>query len=140
MVKSNKEQQCYVLLLKRSYAPMGTNGTLTYRGRHVCHTIELPDKENQPKCSCIPAGRYRLIRHHSKRFPNSIALSQVPNRSGIIFHAANNALEELQGCIAPVTEHTGPGRGSESNNALNELKGLVNCLWDMGGEVYLDVM
>lgn len=137
MMDLDTAQKNHVLLLRRSYAPMGTNGTLTYRGKHICHTIELPDRDNERNKSCIPEGRYKLIRYHSKRFPNTIGVSQVPNRSGILFHAANDARSELQGCIAPVTTLTGAGRGSESNNALNELKALVNCLWDMGAEVYL---
>ncbi|TDQ79309.1 DUF5675 family protein [Sphingobacterium yanglingense] len=131
------DRQVHILLLRRSYAVDGTNGTLTYRGKNICHTIELPDRVNAKRVSCIPEGRYKLTRYYSKRFPNAIGVSQVPNRSGILFHAANDALSELQGCIAPVTTLTGAGRGSESNNALNELKALVNCLWDMGEEVYL---
>lgn len=137
MLEINVAQQTHVLVLRRSYAPEGTNGTITYQGKHICHTIELPDKGNEKKVSCIPEGRYKLTRYHSKRFPNTIGIAQVPDRSGILFHVANHALGELQGCIAPVTTLTGAGRGSESNNALNELKALVNCLWDMGGEVYL---
>lgn len=137
MLDIHVDRQVHILLLRRSYAPDGTNGTITYRGKHICHTIELPDKANAKRVSCIPEGRYKLTRYHSKRFPNTIGVSQVPNRSGILFHAANDALTELQGCIAPVTTLTGAGRGSESNNALNELRALVNCLWDMGGEVYL---
>lgn len=127
----------HTLYLQRIYGEQGTNGTITYRGKHICHTIELPDKGNEKQVSCIPEGRYKLTRYHSKRFPNTIGVAQVPNRSGILFHAANNALNELEGCIAPVTTLTGPGRGSESSNALNELKALINCLWDMGAEVYL---
>lgn len=130
-------QETHVLQLRRSYALAGTNGTLTYQGRHVCHTIELPDKDNRTRVSCIPEGRYKLVRYHSKRFPNSVGVAKVPDRSAILFHTANDALTELQGCIAPVTTLTGSGRGSESANALNELKALVNCLWDMGAEVYL---
>jgi hypothetical protein len=41
----------------------------------------------------------------------------VQGRSGILFHAANDALKELRGCIAPVTEHTGEGKGNWSRNA-----------------------
>lgn len=137
MLDIHVDRQVHILLLRRSYAVDGTNGTITYRGKPICHTIELPDKANAKRASCIPEGRYKLTRYHSKRFPNTIGVSQVPNRSGILFHAGNDALSELQGCIAPVTTLTGAGRGSESNNALNELKALVNCLWDMGGEVYL---
>lgn len=140
MLEIDVEQKVQILMLRRSYAADGTNGTITYRGRHICHSIELPDRANAKRTSCIPEGRYKLKRYHSKRFPNSIGISNVTDRTAILFHAANNALHELQGCIAPVTTLTGEGRGTESNNALNELKALVNCLWDMGSEVWLKII
>jgi hypothetical protein len=126
-----------ILILQRIYGSEGTNGTLTYQGRHICHTIELPDKDNKPRESCIPEGRYGLKPYHSKRFPNSIGVAKVPRRSAILFHAANNAMEELLGCIAPVTTLTGEGKGIQSGHAVAELKALVHCLWDQGLEVEL---
>ena len=49
----------------------------------------------------------------------------VKNRSLILFHPANNALQELNGCIAPVTKLSGPGLGLMSRKAFSKLKNLV---------------
>jgi hypothetical protein len=49
----------------------------------------------------------------------------VENRSLILFHPANNALKELNGCIAPVTKLSGPGLGLLSRKAFEKLKKLV---------------
>jgi hypothetical protein len=91
------------LELKRAYFPKGTNGGIFFNDKFICFTIELPWKDNLRNISCIPEGRYRL----GKRFtPNRgwhLLVNEVPGRSGILFHAANNALKELRGCIAPVT-------------------------------------
>ncbi|SFS98454.1 hypothetical protein SAMN05660206_10890 [Sphingobacterium wenxiniae] len=46
-------------------------------------------------------------------------------------------MNELMGCIAPVTALTAQGTGIESRKALEKLKALVYSLWDMGGEVFL---
>jgi hypothetical protein len=49
----------------------------------------------------------------------------VPDRSWILIHPANDAKTQLKGCIAPVTQLTGPGKGSESRLANEKLKALV---------------
>jgi Family of unknown function (DUF5675) len=49
----------------------------------------------------------------------------VPNRTGILIHVANNAKKELKGCIAPVRELVGNGVGTDSKMALNVLYDLV---------------
>jgi hypothetical protein len=49
----------------------------------------------------------------------------VPNRKFILFHPANNALKELQGCIAPVTKLSSPGLGLMSRIAFTKLKDIV---------------
>ncbi len=127
----------HILILRRKYGTKGTNGTIYYAGELICHTIELPDKNNEKKASCIPEGTYRLRGYHSHKYPNEIGISGVPNRSGILFHVANYAQGELQGCIAPVTTHTGEGRGDNSAPALAKLKALVYSLWDQGGKVFV---
>nr|WP_262987265.1 DUF5675 family protein [Sphingobacterium wenxiniae] len=55
----------------------------------------------------------------------------------MLIHTANNGMNELMGCIAPVTALTAQGTGIESRKALEKLKALVYSLWDMGGEVFL---
>lgn len=129
----------HLLLLQRKYGAKGTNGTLTYNGEQICHTIELPDRNNIPRISCIPIGQYKLQKRRYTKHGEQIGIPIVLGREAILIHAANNALEELQGCIAPVTTLTGEGTGDYSGKALAKLKALVYSLWDQGDEVYLNI-
>ncbi|WP_294186636.1 DUF5675 family protein [uncultured Sphingobacterium sp.] len=129
----------HILLLQRTYGAQGTNGTITYQGEVICHTIELPDRNNIPRISCIPIGHYKLEKRRYPKHGEQIGIPIVLGREAILIHAANNASKELQGCIAPVTTLTGEGRGDYSGKALAKLKALVYSLWDMGDEVYLNI-
>lgn len=129
----------HVLLLQRTYGAQGTNGTITYQGEVICHTIELPDRNNIPRISCIPIGQYKLEKRRYPKHGEQIGIPIVLGREAILIHAANNASKELQGCIAPVTTLTGEGLGDYSGKALAKLKALVYSLWDMGDEVYLNI-
>ncbi|WP_312789584.1 DUF5675 family protein [Sphingobacterium sp.] len=129
----------HTLKLIRKYGTEGTNGTITYNGEHICHTIELPDRNNIRRISCIPIGQYKLEKIRYPRHGEQIGIPHVLNREGILIHAANNAQNELLGCIAPVTTLTGEGQGDYSGNALAKLKALVYSLWDMGDDVYLSI-
>jgi len=129
----------HILLLQRKYGAQGTNGTITYQGEEICHTIELPDRNNIPRISCIPIGQYKLEKRRYAKHGEQIGIPIVLGREAILIHAANNALQDLQGCIAPVTTLTGEGTGDYSGKALAKLKALVYSLWDMGDEVYLNI-
>ena len=109
------------LVLKRSYFEKGTNGALFVNGQFLCFTIELPWRENQRHISCISEGRYEIILRHSKRFRNHLHVQDVKGRSLILIHPANNALKELRGCIAPVSQLSDIGKGWNSREALNKL-------------------
>src|SRR5690606_17712920 len=98
------EHGMVVLRLQRTYHREGTNGTLSMAGQPICHTIELPWRNNRRNKSCIPEGRYHLRLLSSARFGMRICVEGVPDRSGILIHAANKAAAELRGCIAPVTK------------------------------------
>lgn len=110
------------LELFRIYDPEGTNGELKLV---VCNTIELPWLQNQRNVSCIPEGRYELRKRFIKKFGLHLLVVDVPDRSWILIHPANDAKTQLKGCIAPVTQLTGPGKGSESRLANEKLKALV---------------
>ena len=128
-----------ILFLTRTYFPEGTNGKLECEGKFICNTIELPWKNNETKVSCIPEGKYLLRKRYSKKFNWHIEVVGVKNRSLILLHPANNALQELNGCIAPVTKLSGPGLGLQSRQALNKLKDFVFKALDSKVEVYLIV-
>ena len=114
-----------VLTLSRTYFPDGTNGKLECEGKFICNTIELPWKKNETKVSCIPEGKYFIEKRYSKKFKWHLEVMEVKNRSLILFHPANYALKELNGCIAPVTKLSGPGLGLQSRQAFAKLTNLV---------------
>ena len=68
-----------------------------------------------------------------------IEIIGVENRSFILFHPANNALQELNGCIAPVTKLSGPGLGLMSRKAFDKLKAVVFKAIDASESVELIV-
>lgn len=66
-----------------------------------CETLELPYKDNQKMISCIPKGVYHCEKvGASANIPyDHIAITNVPNRSGVCIHKANY-VTQLRGCIA----------------------------------------
>ncbi len=128
-----------VLLLTRTYFPTGTNGKLECEGKLICNTIELPWKNNETRVSCIPEGKYFIKKRYSQKFQWHLVIENVQNRSLILFHPANNALQELNGCIAPVTKLSGPGLGLMSRKAFTTLKRLVYKVLDTNESVELIV-
>ena len=89
--------------LIRTYFAEATNGILLLDGAAICPTIELPWKNNEPRISCIPEGIYRLLKRYSPHHIWHLELQDGPGRQLILIHAANDALHELQGYIAPVS-------------------------------------
>ena len=63
----------------------------------------------------------------------------VPGRDLILIHPANDAKKELLGCIAPVTNHTGIGKGSSSRKALEKLKTLVYAALERKEEIKISI-
>lgn len=127
------------LILKRMYLPQGTNGQLWLRQQLICMTIELPWKNNLKRKSCIPEGKYPLKKRFSERFGWHVWIDLVPNRSLILFHPANDALKELNGCIAPVTSLLGEGKGIDSRKAFERLKTIVYDYLQRGEQVFLHI-
>jgi hypothetical protein len=114
-----------VLFLTRTYFPEGTNGKLECEGKLICYTIELPWKRNERGISCILEGKYFIRKRYSAKYKWHLELVDVPNRTYILIHPANNAKKELRGCIAPVTKLSGPGLGLMSRKAFEKLKDMV---------------
>lgn len=113
------------LELLREYFPEGTNGEIWHAGKLICKSIELPWKENARKTSCIPEGKYLVVIRWHKTFGWVLAILDVPDRKGILMHAANTAQKDLKGCIGPVTQIIGHGRGTKSKVALKKLIELL---------------
>ena len=127
------------LELIRTYFPNGTNGEILLNGKRVCSSIELPWKNNQPRISCIPEGRYELTKRYSQRFDHHLLVNGVTNRSYILIHAYNDALKESKGCIAPVSLFIAEGRGNNSRLALKKLLAMTAIEFEKGNKVFLTI-
>lgn len=125
------------LELQRRYYPQGTNGTLACNGLTICATIELPWKNNGTRISCIPEGRYSLIKRYSPHLKDHLMLKDVPDRQYILIHPANNALLELEGCIAPVSLITGIGQGIQSVPAMKKIISILAHAFDSEQPVFI---
>ena len=127
------------LLLLRTCHGTGVNGVLLLDGVELCKTIELPWLHNAPRISCIPEGTYTLRKRYSPKFRWHFEIADVPGRSAVLIHPANDAARELKGCIAPVLRHTGEGKGSSSRIALERLKERLYPVLEKGGSVQLTI-
>jgi len=65
-----------------------------------CLTLELPDKNNQRKVSCIPKATYKCVKvAGSGNIPyEHISITGVPKRDGICVHKGNYYTQIL-GCV-----------------------------------------
>jgi uncharacterized protein DUF5675 len=125
--------------LIRTYFSEGTNGILLLNGATICSTIELPWKNNEPRISCIPEGKYRIVKRYSPRHKWHLQLKDVPGRQLILIHPANDAIKELQGCIAPVCVLTGEGKGNFSRLAFKKITSLLFPLLESGSDIFLTI-
>lgn len=93
-----------VQIKRIDYSDKQVLGELTVDG-FACKTLELADKENQRRISCIPKGTYKVIKRFSAKYGNHFWIQNVPNRSMILIHQANYHFQ-LLGCIAVGEKHT----------------------------------
>ncbi len=79
------------------------------------------------RCPNLIRLYYKNPQSFRHRFPQCslpdflLILQNVNARSLILIHPANDASKELQGCIAPVIQLTGIGKGVTSRIALEKL-------------------
>lgn len=63
-------------------------------------TMERPWLNNQNEISCIPPGKYSVIKVPATHIPYPhFAVENVPDRAGICIHKANYVIQ-LEGCVA----------------------------------------
>ena len=127
------------LELIRTYFPHGTNGELSYEGKRICFTIELPWLNTKHEVSCIPEGKYELEKRYSEHFGWHFQLKNVDQRSLILIHPANDAAKELKGCIAPVSILTAEGKGLQSKLALERLETIILPVFARANKVFLHI-
>ena len=67
-------------------------------------TLELPDKKNQRKISCIPKGVYQVVVRSSDKYGKHFHILNVPNRGFVLVHAGNY-YTQIEGCILVGASH-----------------------------------
>ncbi|AMC11902.1 hypothetical protein Lupro_11780 [Lutibacter profundi] len=125
--------------LHRTYYKKGTNSALFFKGLFMGFVIELPWLENRKIISCIPEGTYKLRPRFSEKFKHHLQLENVPGRNLILIHPANDALKELEGCIAPVTHLTGIGKGSASRLLFQKIVSSCYQAFERKEKVFLTI-
>ena len=116
-----------------------TLGCLYYQSKHLCYTVEdaIREKKIFGK-TCIPAGEYKVIINHSKRFDKELPLLlNVPNFTGVRIHSGNTE-HDTEGCILPGLIRTNTGVLS-SRAAMDKLMPLIRSALDAGEEVILEI-
>ncbi len=110
-------------LVRASYTHFGTFGVLTNQDGHpLILTLENPWKDNIPYKSCIPFGTYTIKRHLSPKFGETFMVTDVPNRSHILFHCGNQHTDTY-GCILTGEEFTHfeqPSKPGVANPGVSE--------------------
>ena len=94
-------------------------------------TLELPDKNNQRRISCIPEGEYWVIKRHSDKYSDHFHILDVEGRDYILIHSAN-FVRQLLGCVAVGYAHTDiDGDGlRDVTSSRNALKAIYRILPD----------
>ena len=123
-----------VTLTRLNYTDKSTSGILSVPQENgyawICKTLELPDKNNQAKISCIPKGIYEVKYTLSPSFKkHTYEIMNVPDRAGIRLHSGNFT-RQILGCILLGKElididKDGTIDITESRNTIDEFESLL---------------
>lgn len=87
-----------VEIIRLEEADSGTIGILRIQKEIFCFTLEPPDLLNKQMMSSIPAQQYIAKRYQSSKYGETFIVTDVPGRTGILFHWGNTA-SNTAGCI-----------------------------------------
>ena len=104
-----------------------TRGILLLDGSFLCCTLENPDRNNQRNVSCIPCGNYVVKRVKSPRYGETFEITNVPDRSHILFHAGNTH-KDTEGCILLGQTFSELGDNKAVLNSRNTVKRFMEKL------------
>jgi len=88
----------YLTLLRLERTSDETLGVLLHEGTILCHTLELPWRDNKRFISCIPLGAYDCVMVKSPKYGEVYELKDVPGRSHVLIHWGNTRAN-TDGCI-----------------------------------------
>lgn len=75
-----------------------TLGVLCVDGQPTFSTLEDAWNDNERMISCIPCGKYQVVRYNSPKFGECFQVKDVPGRDAILIHAGNTH-KDTHGCI-----------------------------------------
>lgn len=126
--------------LKRTYTPTQTEGLFKLFDESgkllfTCHSLELPNLQNQRKISCIPEGVYSVKKHTSPSKGLCFSLPNVPFRDNILIHKGNyvgsinpkTKTPDVKGCII-LCDSYGDITNDGIKEALNSKKTMDKLL------------
>lgn len=87
-----------VRLIRVEESNQGTFGVLVICSQAFCVCLEPPSLLNKREESCIPYGQYLCKRVVSPRYGITFEITNVPNRTHILFHTGNFKADTT-GCI-----------------------------------------
>ncbi len=87
-----------VKLLRVEESFRGTLGNIIISDLAFCVCLELPDISNESNVSNIPSGQYLCKKIKSPKFGETFEITNVNNRSHILFHAGN-CTRDTKGCV-----------------------------------------
>jgi hypothetical protein len=88
-----------MLILKRiAMNDHGTFGVLIDNHAPIALTLERPWLRNGKDVSCIPEGNYICKRVLSPKFGDTFEITDVPERTHILFHKGNT-MDHTKGCV-----------------------------------------
>ena len=87
-----------VSIIRLEESNHGTIGVLRINTQVICCSLEPPDRDNKPDISCIPRGTYTARRVNSPKYGNTFEITQVPDRTHILFHPGNT-VGDTRGCV-----------------------------------------
>lgn len=133
MMPSQHRRYMKTLIIRRvTTSDQGTFGVLVFENIPFAVTLEREWLDNRPSVgdvpgSCIPDGEYICKRVNSPRFGDTFEVTNVFNRSHILFHKGNLE-DDSRGCIL-VGEEFGTISGESgirsSKSGYNEFKAIL---------------
>jgi hypothetical protein len=115
----------YLKIVRLERSNDGVRGILFINNRMFATTLEREWRSNEKNISCIPEGNYKGRKYSSQRHGKTLKISDVINRTGIIFHVGNTA-KDSEGCILLGDNFAKSSVGIESStSAVQRFKDVI---------------